>query len=250
MFAITIATLVLSAVTQPPGVLQIDGVISSVADIRWYPWAEKPIFPHLGDPIHGEFGMTTIAPPPFEPGTSSGNVSLQVGPYLMEGRGSCGLTYCDLNTLNEPTFHNRDGLYWVSLLPDIGTGEIFVPYDGSIDPEICKWGGNCGDYPIKAQFTATRRMIGDSNLDGQFDSSDLVTVFIAGEYEDEIAGNSRFITGDWNVDREFNSADMVVAFQLGEYESSRPMIVAEPTVSIMLIMGLLMLGFFRQKTAG
>ena len=38
---------------------------------------------------------------------------------------------------------------------------------------------------------------GDSNGDGVFDSSDLILVFEAAEYEDDIEGNSTFEEGDW-----------------------------------------------------
>ena len=51
------------------------------------------------------------------------------------------------------------------------------------------------------------------------DSSDLVRVFQAGEYEDQIEGNSSFGTGDWNGDGEFDSSDLVMAFQAGHYEA-------------------------------
>ena len=59
---------------------------------------------------------------------------------------------------------------------------------------------------------------GDANLDGAFDSKDFVLAFQAGEYEDDIAGNSSWETGDWNLDGEFDSADFFVAFQGGTYE--------------------------------
>ena len=59
---------------------------------------------------------------------------------------------------------------------------------------------------------------GDSDRDGDFDSSDLVLVFQAGQYEDDIEQNSSWTTGDWNGDREFDSADIVCAFQYGAYE--------------------------------
>jgi hypothetical protein len=60
---------------------------------------------------------------------------------------------------------------------------------------------------------------GDSNLDGRFDSQDLVTVFAAGQYEDALVDNSKWETGDWNGDCEFNSQDMILAFQDGAYAS-------------------------------
>ncbi|MCA9169081.1 MAG: CotH kinase family protein, partial [Planctomycetales bacterium] len=58
---------------------------------------------------------------------------------------------------------------------------------------------------------------GDANLDGSFTSSDLVLVFQAGQYEDEVADNSGWATGDWNCDGEFGSADLVSAFQAGSF---------------------------------
>ncbi len=59
---------------------------------------------------------------------------------------------------------------------------------------------------------------GDSNLDGEFSSTDLVDVFQAGEYEDGVPDNSIWATGDWDGDGEFDSADFVLAFAEGGYE--------------------------------
>ena len=58
---------------------------------------------------------------------------------------------------------------------------------------------------------------GDANLDGRFDSSDLIQIFQAGEYEDDISNNSSWGSGDWNCDRDFDSADIIRAFQAGGY---------------------------------
>ncbi len=58
---------------------------------------------------------------------------------------------------------------------------------------------------------------GDANGDGVFNSSDLVTVFAAGEYEDGIVGNSTFEEGDWNGDGDFTTSDLVFALQQGNY---------------------------------
>ncbi|MDG2385534.1 MAG: Ig-like domain-containing protein [Pirellulaceae bacterium] len=59
---------------------------------------------------------------------------------------------------------------------------------------------------------------GDANLDGRFDSSDLVNAFQAGEYEDDVMGNSTWSDGDWNSDGDFTTADLVKSFQSGVYE--------------------------------
>ena len=59
---------------------------------------------------------------------------------------------------------------------------------------------------------------GDSNLDNEFNTTDLIEVFQSGEYEDNIAMNSGWRDGDWNGDGEFGTEDLVVAFQDGGYE--------------------------------
>jgi hypothetical protein len=59
---------------------------------------------------------------------------------------------------------------------------------------------------------------GDANLDGLFNSSDLVQVFQLGEYEDGVEGNSTWASGDFNLDGEFDTGDLVLAFQAGAYE--------------------------------
>jgi len=56
---------------------------------------------------------------------------------------------------------------------------------------------------------------GDANLDGQFNSGDLVLAFQAGLYEDAIPGNATWARGDWNGDGDFGSSDLVSAFQGG-----------------------------------
>ena len=67
------------------------------------------------------------------------------------------------------------------------------------------------------------RVPGDVNDDGVFDSSDLVAVFQAGEYEDGLDGNSSFEEGDWNGDGDADSADLVFAFQSGQFvAAARP----------------------------
>lgn len=59
---------------------------------------------------------------------------------------------------------------------------------------------------------------GDANLDGEFNSTDLIEVFQAGEYEDNLPLNSNWATGDWNGDGEFDSSDFIVAFQDSGFE--------------------------------
>ena len=58
---------------------------------------------------------------------------------------------------------------------------------------------------------------GDANLDGVFNSTDLVQVFQFGDYEDEVPGNSTWSEGDWDCDGDFGTSDLVLAFQAGGY---------------------------------
>ncbi|MEZ6118689.1 MAG: hypothetical protein R3C28_19280 [Pirellulaceae bacterium] len=58
--------------------------------------------------------------------------------------------------------------------------------------------------------------IGDANLDGEFNSSDMISVFSAGKYES--GQTATWTEGDWNGDTTFDSADLIAAFSDGGYE--------------------------------
>ncbi len=62
--------------------------------------------------------------------------------------------------------------------------------------------------------------LGDANLDGVFDSSDFVEVFVAGEYEDDSIRNSTWAEGDWDCDGDFTTSDLVAALQAGGYSAA------------------------------
>lgn len=59
---------------------------------------------------------------------------------------------------------------------------------------------------------------GDANLDGRFNSGDLVQVFAASKYETGAAAN--WAEGDWNCDGVFDSGDLVASFVDGGYTSN------------------------------
>ena len=76
--------------------------------------------------------------------------------------------------------------------------------------------------------------IGDSNLDGEFNSSDFVRVFTNGKFETGLAAN--WGEGDWNGDGVFTTGDFVAAFTDGGFEiGPRPATasVPEPTMSVL-----------------
>ena len=103
-----------------------------------------------------------------------------------------------------------------------------------------------GDGSVTAEDRTTwveqlaNTWFGDSNLDGQFNSSDLVAVFQAGKYEvDEFASWGQ---GDWDGNQRFGTGDLVAAFQGGGFEAGPRNAVAtvpEPSAVFLLGMGLL-----------
>jgi hypothetical protein len=89
---------------------------------------------------------------------------------------------------------------------------------------------------------------GDADLDGVFNSGDLVRVLQAGEYEDSLELNSTWATGDWNADGEFTTSDLIVALQDGGYTASA---VPVPEPSSLWVWTLAMLaGLWRKRFSG
>ena len=90
--------------------------------------------------------------------------------------------------------------------------------------------------------------LGDSNLDGEFNSSDFVFVFTQGKYESGAAAN--WEEGDRNGDGQFGSSDFVTAFADGGYESGprqATQAVPEPTTFALLLLALPM---FNRRSRG
>jgi hypothetical protein len=85
------------------------------------------------------------------------------------------------------------------------------PFDLTGDDQL-----NHDDFEIMVR-DILKTVAGDANLDGQFNSSDLVAVLQAGGYEDGVDGNGTWATGDWNCDGEFSSSDLVEALAAGGY---------------------------------
>ena len=66
--------------------------------------------------------------------------------------------------------------------------------------------------------------IGDANLDLEFNSGDMVQVFVRGKYE--TGQDAQWEEGDWNGDLKFGSSDMVAAFAAGGYEKGKRPVAA------------------------
>jgi hypothetical protein len=90
--------------------------------------------------------------------------------------------------------------------------------------------------------------IGDANLDGQFNSSDLVDVLATGSYEADV--DSNWSAGDFNGDGRTNSTDLVEALADGGYEMGPRAAVAavpEPAGGLLALVALGMLVRMRRN---
>ena len=143
-----------------------------------------------------------------------------------------------------PGDFNSDGILGVNDLDkmaiDVTAGHLYGQYDMNSDGVV-----NIDDRRIWVHDVANT-FLGDSDLNGEFNSGDFVTVFRAGRFEsDEYASWSE---GDWNGDKRFDTSDFVVAFQDGGFEMGpRASVnsVPEPSSSILLIIAALILPQFR-----
>lgn len=90
--------------------------------------------------------------------------------------------------------------------------------------------------------------VGDANLDGEFNSGDLVAVLASGKYEDD--SDSVWSTGDFDGSGRSNSSDLVAALSDGGYEAGPRQAIAaavpEPTALVLVVVGLLSLRLRRR----
>ena len=142
-------------------------------------------------------------------------------------------------------FFNSDGSLDVDVVDkmaiDVTAGHHYGQYDMNSDGIV-----NIDDRRNWVHDVANT-FLGDADLNGEFDSGDLVTVFIAGKFEsDEYASWSE---GDWNGDMRFDTNDFVAAFQDGGFELGPRAVVnsvPEPSTSILLTIAAMILAQFRK----
>ncbi len=99
---------------------------------------------------------------------------------------------------------------------------------------------------IKDLYTS---WIGDANLDGEFNSGDLVAVLSSGTYEADVA--AVWSSGDFNGDGRADSGDLVAALSDGGYEqgprAAVAAVVPEPNSILLAICGVLAVIGQRQR---
>ena len=113
------------------------------------------------------------------------------------------------------------------------------------------------DEDHRIWVTGLKTWYGDANLNGEFDSGDMVQVFTLGRYEEEPTWTRwrealdpvSWSEGDWNGDGIFDSSDMVKAFEDGGYEKgprTDAVVVPEPMSFQLLMGGLIGIATFRR----
>lgn len=128
---------------------------------------------------------------------------------LDEGEWS-GPTMAEFTVLEETSLDlNRDGQ-----INGADVDRLCSAIHGNEQPFDLTQDGVVNDEDLR--FFVRQRLatnFGDADVDGKFGTSDLVAVFQAGLYEDNVEGNATWSTGDWNCDGEFDTSDLVAAFQ-------------------------------------
>ncbi len=128
-----------------------------------------------------------------------------------------------------------DGADFDAVANAIRTGDMSPQYDlngdGSVDVDD-------QGYWVHDLMTT---WLGDANLDGEFNSGDLVVVLSSGTYEADV--DSGWATGDFNGDGRTNTSDLVTALSDGGYEqgpvAAARAAVPEPAGIALLLGGLL-----------
>jgi hypothetical protein len=135
---------------------------------------------------------------------------------------------------------NNNGVLDAADIDDLtgqsASGANNATYDLNSDAQV-----NLGDITVWIK-DLKNSWFGDANLDGEFNSSDLVTLFVAGTYEDP-SKPAVWTTGDFNGDGLFTSSDLVTALSDGGYEAGPRAAVSavpEPSSLVLLALGSLL----------
>lgn len=144
----------------------------------------------------------------------------------------------------EPGDFDANGVLDISDIDDlmvrVAAGENPVTHDLNNDAMV-----NTEDIRVWIK-DLSNTYFGDANLDGEFNSGDMVQVFQAGKYELDVEAG--WAQGDWTGDQRFDSGDLVAAFQDGGYElGARAALGAVPEPSCAILLGIGMIGLCRRR---
>jgi hypothetical protein len=211
---------------QEDVVLQIDAIGD---DISFWAWASdedmpsEPLFTYKDSRIDG--GIVTV---------NFGSLTNQ------DTSGVLRFVQVDTKSISDPFSpgdFDHDGLLDVSdidaLTSQSAGGQNNVTYDLNNDALV-----NESDVAVWVMDLKST-WIGDADLNGVFNSADLINVLAAGTYETDIP--SVWSAGDFNGDGRTDSGDLIVALADGGYEQgprAAANAVPEPQSFLVLMMGL------------
>ena len=90
------------------------------------------------------------------------------------------------------------------------------------------------DGTVRILSPKSNRIPGDANLDGVFDSGDLIVVFQTAKYQVSHDSIATWSDGDWNGDGEFDSSDLITAFIDGRYQRTAVAVPEPPHHQLVL----------------
>jgi hypothetical protein len=194
------------------------GTFTADADVQYINLVGNAEF----DDGNGNFGGGGV-----DPGISAYILS------LAEGGGGLTGDFNDNGVLDAADIDDLTG--------QVAGGTNPVAYDLNSDSLV-----NAADMTVWVKDLFNSWM-GDANLDGQFNSGDLVSVLASGTYEVAVA--SVWSTGDFTGDGRTDSSDLVAALADGGYEAgprAATAAVPEPATSLLLLSALACLAVRRR----